>query len=204
MFLFMHIWKVVYQTVLWNCWGWDLRIEEVDGKGIFIYFSAWVFKRSCPYFILFVFNIYLQIIYLFGCIGSQLQHMGPLLQPVGFSLARLFKKLPLYRFPDAIFKIALKVMNRSIKFIINIHLYIQFDFQFSSVTQSCLTLCDPMDCSKPGFPVHQQLPESLLKLMSIESVRPSNHLILCHPLLLLRSIFPSIRIFSNESILHIR
>ena len=45
---------------------------------------------------------------------------------------------------------------------------------------------------------------SLLKLMSIESVMPSNHLILCHPLLLLPSIFPSIRVFSNESVLHIR
>ena len=46
--------------------------------------------------------------------------------------------------------------------------------------------------------------QSLLKLMSIESVMPSNHLILCRPLLLLPSIFPSIRVFSNESILHIR
>ena len=73
--------------------------------------------------------------------------------------------------------------------------------QFNSVTQSCLTLCDPMDCSSPGFPVHQQL---LLKLMSIESVMPSNHLILCRPLLLLLSIFPSIRVFSNESVIHIR
>ena len=45
---------------------------------------------------------------------------------------------------------------------------------------------------------------SLLKLMSIESVMPSNHLILCHPFLLLPSIFPSIRVFSNESVLHIR
>ena len=45
---------------------------------------------------------------------------------------------------------------------------------------------------------------SLLKLMSIESVRPSNHIILCHPLLLPSSIFPSIRVFSNESVLHIR
>ena len=71
------------------------------------------------------------------------------------------------------------------------------------MTQSCLTLCNPMDCSMPGFPVHHQLPE-LLKLMSIESVMPSNHLILCRPLLLLPSIFPSIRIFSNESVLHIR
>ena len=73
----------------------------------------------------------------------------------------------------------------------------------SPVTRSCLTLCDPMDCSTPGCPVHHQL-RSLLKLMSIESVMPSNHLILCRPLLLLPSIFPSIRVFSNESVLRIR
>ena len=75
--------------------------------------------------------------------------------------------------------------------------------QFSSVAQSCLTLCDPMDCSTSGLPVHHQLPE-LLKLMSIESVMPSSHLILCRTLLLLPSIFPSIRVFSNESVLRIR
>ena len=75
--------------------------------------------------------------------------------------------------------------------------------QFSSVTQSCPTLCNPMDCSTPGFPVHHQL-WSLLKLMSIESVMPSNHLILCHPLLLLPSIFPRVRVFSNESDILIR
>ena len=46
--------------------------------------------------------------------------------------------------------------------------------------------------------------QSLLKLMSIELMMPSNHLILCHPLLLLPSIFPSIRVFSDESVLHIR
>jgi len=57
--------------------------------------------------------------------------------------------------------------------------------QFSSVVQSCLILCDPMDCSTPGLPVHHQL-------------------ILCHPLLLPPSIFPSIRVISNESVLHIR
>ena len=75
--------------------------------------------------------------------------------------------------------------------------------QFSSVTQSCPTLCDPMNSSMPGLPVHQQLPE-LLKLMSIESVMPSSHLILCCPLLLLPPIPPSIRVFSNESTLHMR
>ena len=75
--------------------------------------------------------------------------------------------------------------------------------QFSSVTQSCLILCDPMDPSTPDLPVHHHS-RSLPKLMSIESVMPSNHLILCSPLLLLPSIFLSIRIFSNESALHIR
>ena len=60
-----------------------------------------------------------------------------------------------------------------------------------------------MDCSStPGLPVHQQLPQ--FKLMSIEEMMPSNHLSLCYPFLLLPSIFPSIRVFSNESVLHIR
>ena len=75
--------------------------------------------------------------------------------------------------------------------------------QFSSAAQSCPTFCDPMDCSTPGYPV---LTNSwrLLKLMSIESVMPSNHLILYLPLLLFPSIFPSIRVFSNESVICIR
>ena len=60
-----------------------------------------------------------------------------------------------------------------------------------------------MNCSMPGLPVHHQLLD-LPKLMSIESVMPSNHLILCRPLLLLPSIFPSIRVFSNKSALRIR
>ena len=75
--------------------------------------------------------------------------------------------------------------------------------QFSSLTQSWLTLCDVMDCSMPGFPVHHHS-QSLLKIMSPELVMVSNHLILCHPLLLLPSVFPSIRVFSNESVLRIR
>ena len=105
----------------------------------------------------------------------------------------------------------------------------------SIFTQSCPTLCDPMNCSTPGIPVHYQLleftqthilrvsdaiqpshplsspsppipifPWSLPKLMSIESVMPSSHLILCRPLLLLPPIPPSIRVFSNESTLHMR
>ena len=72
--------------------------------------------------------------------------------------------------------------------------------RFRSVTQSCPILCDPMNCSTPGLPVHHQLPE----FMSIESVMPSSHLILCHPLLRPPSVFPSIRVFSNESVLCIR
>ena len=70
------------------------------------------------------------------------------------------------------------------------------------VIKSCPTLCDPMDCSTPGLPVLHH--ESLLKLMSIELVMSSHHLVLCHLLLLLPSIFPSIRVFSNASTLHIR
>ena len=75
--------------------------------------------------------------------------------------------------------------------------------QFSSETQSCLTLCDSMTA------VHQTSMsiincQSAPKPMSIEQVMPSNHLILCRPLLLLPSIFPSIRVFSKESALCIR
>ena len=73
--------------------------------------------------------------------------------------------------------------------------------QFSP--QSCPTLCDPMDCSTPAS-LSITSSWSLLKLMSIELVMPSNHLILCRPLLLSPSVFPSIRVFSNESDLHIR
>ena len=77
------------------------------------------------------------------------------------------------------------------------------NIQFSSVAQSSPILRDPMDCSMLGFLVHHQL-WSLLKLMSIESAMPYNHLILCRPLLLLPSILRSIRGFSNELVLRIR
>ena len=78
-------------------------------------------------------------------------------------------------------------------------------WSFSSVqfiTQLCLTLCDPMNHSPPGLPVHHQLPE--FTQTSIESVMPSIHLILCRPLFLLPPIPPSIRVFSNESTLRMR
>ena len=73
-----------------------------------------------------------------------------------------------------------------------------------SVPQSCLTLCDPMDCSTRGMVMSFTISQSLFKLISIELVIPSNHLILYQPLLLLPSIFSSIRVFSNDSALHIR
>ena len=72
--------------------------------------------------------------------------------------------------------------------------------QFSSVTQSCPTLWIASLQASLSITNSRNLP----KLMSIKSVIPSNHLILCHPLLLLPSIFPSIRVFSNESVLCIR
>ena len=75
--------------------------------------------------------------------------------------------------------------------------------QLSTVVLWCPTLCDPKTAACQAF-LSITNSRSLLKLMSIESVMPSNHLIPCHPLLLLSSIFPSLRIFSNESVLHIR
>ena len=73
-----------------------------------------------------------------------------------------------------------------------------------SVAQSCPTLCDPMNHTARQASLSITNSQSLLKLMSIESVIPSNHLILCHPFILLPSIFLSIRVFSNESALRIR
>ena len=72
-----------------------------------------------------------------------------------------------------------------------------------SVVQSCPALCDPMDCACQAS-LSFTISRGLLKLMSIETMMPSNHLILCRPLLFLLSIFPSIRVFSNESALCIR
>ena len=76
-------------------------------------------------------------------------------------------------------------------------------FQFSSVAQSCPTLCDPMNRSTPDL-LSITNSWSSPRFMSIKSVMPSSHLILGHPLLLLPPIPPSIRVFSNESTLHTR
>ena len=87
-----------------------------------------------------------------------------------------------------------------------VHLWIfEFSFSwFSSVAQSCLILCDPMNHAARQASLSITNSWSLPKPMSIELVMPSNHLILCHPLLLLPSIFPNIRVFSNGSALCIR
>ena len=78
-----------------------------------------------------------------------------------------------------------------------------YKIQFSSVAQSCPTICDPMNRSMPGLLVHHQLPDSTQT--HVHQVSDAiHHLILCCPLLLLPSIFPRIRVFSNESALCIR
>ena len=82
--------------------------------------------------------------------------------------------------------------------------FIFVDCQFSSAVQFCPTLCDPHGLQHARPPLSNTNSQSLLKLMAIESAMASNHLIVCHPLLLPPSIFSSIRVFSNKSALHIR
>ena len=79
-----------------------------------------------------------------------------------------------------------------------------FSKQFSSIVQLCPTLCDPMDCSMPSFPVHHQLPElAQTHIHRVnDAIQPSHPL--CHHLLLLPSVFPTIRVFSSKSAFHIR
>ena len=79
----------------------------------------------------------------------------------------------------------------------------KWSHQFRSVAQLCPTLCDPTDCSTPGFPVYYQLPELAQTHVHqlCDAIQPSHPL---RPLLLPPSIFPSIRVFSNESVLCIR
>ena len=81
-----------------------------------------------------------------------------------------------------------------------IRLLLSVSQSVSSASQSCSTLCEPMTAAHQAS-LSITKSQSLLKLMSID---PPNHLIFCHPLLLLPSIFPSIRVFSNESVLSIR
>ena len=82
-------------------------------------------------------------------------------------------------------------------------IFVLSSVQFSSVAQSCLTLCDPMNCSTPGLPVHHQLPEFTQAHVHRvgDAIQPSHPLL---SLLLLPSFLPSIEVFSKESVLHIR
>ena len=87
--------------------------------------------------------------------------------------------------------------------LLNLWLFLSLPYvSVSTVTQSWPTLCKPLDCSTPGLPVHHQLLE-FLQTQSFKSVMPSNHLILSSPLFLPPSIFPNIRVFSNDSVIHI-
>ena len=88
-------------------------------------------------------------------------------------------------------------------YLLNIYIYIFVLYICCSVTQSCPILCDPMTTAHQAS-LSITNSQSFLKLMSIELVMPSNHLILCHPLHLPPSIFSSIRVFSSESVLCIR
>ena len=91
-----------------------------------------------------------------------------------------------------------KLQSRGFLWVLNV----SFLLCFIQFTQSCLTLCDPITIHQVSLSISNSW--SLLKLRPIESVMPSNHLILCRPLLLLPQIPPSIRVFSNESTLHMR
>ena len=83
------------------------------------------------------------------------------------------------------------------------YVYVEKSICRCLVVELCLTLCNPMDCSTPGFLVLHHLPE-FAQTQSTESVMPCNLLIFCFPFLLSPSIFPSIRVFSSQSALHIR
>ena len=92
---------------------------------------------------------------------------------------------------------SLETEGKEVRFVLGFLFGKQKYLQFSSVTQVCLTLCDPMNCSTPGLPVYHQLQE--FTQTHVHRVGDAtNHLILCRPLLLLPSIFPSIRVFSSQ------
>ena len=107
-------------------------------------------------------------------------------------------KLKLYHY--SLEETGQSVPESSLRYFLQLRVNLQL---FCSVTKSFATLCDPMGCSIPSFPVLHCL-RSLLRFMSTDSMMPSNHLILCFPILLLPSTFPSIRVFDNELALCIR
>ena len=109
----------------------------------------------------------------------------------------------LYRLPHSHNIIFQESFSSQISLSFDRTMFLCGEVQLTSVTQSCPTLCDPMNHSTPGLPVHHQLPESTQAHVHW-AVMPSSYLILCCPLLLLPSIFPSIRVFSSELALLIR
>ena len=109
----------------------------------------------------------------------------------------------LYRLPHSHNIIFQESFSSQISLSFDRTMFLCGEVQLTSVTQSCPTLCDPMNHSTPGLPVHHQLPESTQAHVHW-AVMPSSYLILCCPLLLLPSIFLSIRVLSNESALCIR
>ena len=136
------------------------------------------------------------IIIILSFVGYPFRSMG-----LGYIMSPSF--LPtLFQFPHYIFSCRISFLLVFLAFSSKVYC-IDGSVQFNSVAQSCATLCDPMNHSTQGLPVHHHL-RSSLRLTSIKSVMPSSHLILGRPLLLLHPIPPNIRVFSNESTLRMR
>ena len=162
-------------------------------------------NNPCIYFLVAYFNCCIVIRYGFPC-GSAgnlsaicLQCGRPGFDPWVGKIPWRRKRLPTPVFWPGEFHGVAKSRARLSDFHIQFQSIIHYNlFQFSSVAQSCPTFCDPMDCSTRGLPVHHQLPE----FVSIESVMPSNHLILCCPILLPPSIFPASGSFKSVSSSH--
>ena len=130
-----------------------------------------------------------------GSIFKQVPYLAS--RPVHFSGYLLTHWLYLKFFPNSFVKLLILISHWWSSPDLSFWISLSVLSQFSSVAQSCPTLCDPMNGSTPGLPVHHQLLEST-QTMSIESVTPSNNLILCRALLFLLPIPPSIRVFSNK------
>ena len=121
---------------------------------------------------------------------------------MNFLLSTTFTKS--HKFWVVVFSLSFVSVNILISFFIfSVICWLLSSVQFSSVTQSCLTVCDPMTAARQAS-LSITNSQSLPKPKSIQLAMPSNHLILCCPLLLLPAIFPSIRVFSNEPALRIR
>ena len=179
LFYFLH-----YPRLTSECWAsFILKMDGLMASGISLIESESEVTQSCPTL----------------CDPWTVAHQAP--PSMGFSRQEYWSVLPFHSpgdLPDPGTEPRSPTLQANALIIGN-----GIFFQFSSVIQLCPTLYDTMDCSMPSFPVHHQLPE-LTQTHVIESVMPSNHLILCCPLLLPPSIFPSISVFSTEIGLFIR